>query len=245
MAVEDQITVDRVSRWYGTQCAVNNISFSTGRGEILGFLGPNGAGKSTTMQMICGVLAAGDGTITIAGNDIVEAPTLAKRHLGYLPERPPLYLDLTVDEYLLYCARLRRIDAAQLDAAISAIKQRCGLEDAGRRLIGNLSQGFRQRVGIAQATIHAPSFVILDEPTVGLDPNQIIEIRELIRELGQEHSVILSTHILPEVQGLCDRIIIINQGCIVLDSPVAEINNLEQTFVELTRPATTDAGAAA
>ena len=234
MIQQNLISVDQASRWFGARCAVDSISFNIGRGEILGFLGPNGAGKSTTMQMICGVLAASSGTITVSGHDIVEAPKQAKRCIGYLPERPPLYLDLTVNEYLEYCAGLRQVPAAGRREAIAGAQQRCGLEQAGNRLIGNLSQGFRQRVGIAQAVLHAPDIVILDEPTVGLDPNQIIGIRDLIRDLGREHSVILSTHILSEVQGLCDRVIIINHGSLVLDASMASITDLEQTFVSLT-----------
>lgn len=234
MIRETLITVNHVTRYFGKLCAVDDISFSVGRGEILGFLGPNGAGKSTSMQMICGVIAASSGNISIAGNDIVEAAEQAKRYIGYMPEQLPLYPDQTVDEYLQYCARLRRVPRDDIDAAVTEIKDRCGLNEVGHRLIGNLSQGFRQRTGIAQAIIHTPALVILDEPTTGLDPNQIVEIRELIRELGSDHSVILSTHILPEVQGLCDRVVIINRGKLVLDSPTHEIDNLEETFVALT-----------
>lgn len=234
MVRETLITVDQVTRHFGKHCAVADISFTVERGEVLGFLGPNGAGKSTTMHMICGVLATSSGSISIAGYDIVETPIQAKQYIGYLPEQPPLYIDQTVDEYLDYCARLRRVPKQNLAAAISNIKQRCGLEQVGNRLIGNLSKGYQQRTGIAQAIIHSPAVVVLDEPTAGLDPNQIVEIRELIRELGQDHSVILSTHILPEVQSVCDRVVIINQGKLVLDKPTQEIANLEETFVQLT-----------
>jgi len=211
------ISVDRVSRYYGDDCAVNDVSFTVHRGEVLGFLGPNGAGKSTTMQMICGVLSASAGQITVAGHDMFDSPRAAKQHIGFLPEQPPLYQDLNVDEYLCYAARLRGIKKAELNNAITYSKQRCGLEESGKRLIKNLSKGFQQRVGIAQAIIHSPAVVILDEPTSGLDPNQILEIRELISELGNDHSVILSTHILPEVQSVCDRVLIIHQGKLVLD----------------------------
>ncbi len=225
MNKEILISVDHVSRYYGNDCAVNDISFSVHRGEVLGFLGPNGAGKSSTMQMICGVLSASTGQITVAGHDMFESPKVAKKHLGFLPEKPPLYQDLNVDEYLCYAGLLRGIGKTELKEAVAYSKQRCGLAESGKRLINNLSKGFQQRVGIAQAIIHSPAVVILDEPTSGLDPNQILEIRELISELGNDHSVILSTHILPEVQSVCDRVLIINQGKLVLDE---RVDNLQQ-----------------
>ncbi len=224
MENEILISVQELSRFYGPQRAMENVSFNVHRGEILGFLGPNGAGKSTTMQVICGVLAANHGAVSIAGHDIHEAPRLAKQHIGFLPEQPPLYNDLTIDEYLHYAARLRGIRSAAVTAATAIAKQRCGLETSGARLIANLSKGYKQRVGIAQAIIHSPSVIILDEPTAGLDPIQIREIRALMRALGKDHSVILSTHILSEVQSLCDRVLIINQGRIVLDQPLAQID---------------------
>jgi gliding motility-associated transport system ATP-binding protein len=225
MNKENLISVDHVSRYYGNDCAVNDVSFSVHRGEVLGFLGPNGAGKSTTMEMICGVLSVSEGQITVAGHDMLESPRAAKQHIGFLPEQPPLYQDLNVDEYLGYAAQLRGISKAELNKAVEYSKQRCGLADTGKRLIKNLSKGFQQRVGLAQAIIHSPAIVILDEPTSGLDPNQILEIRELISELGNDHSVILSTHILPEVQSVCDRVLIINQGKLVLDE---SLHNLQQ-----------------
>jgi len=217
---ETLITVERVSRWYGRHLAVNDVSFSVRRGEVLGFLGPNGAGKTTTMRILCGVLAANSGRVTIAGHDIAEEPKAAKAHIGYLPEQPPLYPDLTVDQYLDYCARLRAVPRARRRSAIANSRERCGLADAGGRLIGNLSRGYQQRVGIAQAIVHSPAAVILDEPTIGLDPRQIVEIRELITELGDDHSVILSTHILSEVQTTCDRVLIINRGRLLLDQSI-------------------------
>ncbi len=223
MAQDSLITVEHLSRRYGEQVAVNDLSFSVARGEVLGFLGPNGAGKSTTMQMLTGNLAPGTGRITINGIDLLEQPREAKRHLGYLPEQPPLYRDLTVDEYLRLCARLHHIPRSRLGAAVDDAKGRCGLGEVGRRLIGHLSKGYQQRVGIAQAIIHNPAVVILDEPTVGLDPIQIREIRHLVRELGGEHSVILSTHILPEVQATCDRVQIIQRGQLVLSDSIAGI----------------------
>jgi ABC-2 type transport system ATP-binding protein len=194
---------------------VNNISFELAAGDILGFLGPNGAGKSTTMQMLSGNLAPSEGEIHINGIDLLDKPGAAKTALGYLPEVPPLYKEMSVDEYLRYCAVLRRIKKAGIKDAMALAKQRCGLAGVGQRLIGNLSKGFQQRVGIAQAILHNPAVVILDEPTVGLDPNQIRDIRSLIRELGETHGIILSTHILPEVQATCSRVQIIHRGRLV------------------------------
>lgn len=220
MNSETLVQVEHLYRYYGQLCAVNDISFEIGRGEVLGFLGPNGAGKSSTMQMISGNLAPGAGRILINGIDLLDDPIAAKAHLGYLPEQPPLYRELSVDEYLRFCARLNRIPRERVRLAVDEAKGRCGLGDVGGRLIGNLSKGFQQRVGIAQAIIHAPALVILDEPTVGLDPIQIREIRHLIRELGNDHSVILSTHILPEVQAVCDRVQIIHRGRLVFNDTI-------------------------
>ncbi len=220
MDTDTLIDVQHLTRYYSTHRAVHDLSFQVRRGEVLGFLGPNGAGKSTTMQMITGNLAPSEGRVLINGIDLLDEPLRAKAALGYLPEQPPLYRELTVDEYLTYCARLNRIPGARVRAAVETARERCGLSDVGRRLIGNLSKGYQQRVGIAQAIIHAPAVVILDEPTVGLDPIQIREIRSLIRELSAEHSVILSTHILPEVQATCDRVQIINQGELVLTDTI-------------------------
>ncbi len=225
------VQVNNLSRYYQTQRAVNQLSFSLHAGEVLGFLGPNGAGKSTTMQMITGNLAPSEGEISIAGFDLLDSPIEARHHIGYLPEHPPVYRESTVDEYLTYCARLHRINRQQVNSAVEQAKRKCGLLEVGARLIGNLSKGFQQRVGIAQAIIHNPSVVILDEPTVGLDPIQIREIRELIRGIGEEHSVILSTHILPEVQATCDRVQIIRNGELVYHSSIAALNDQhEQIF---------------
>jgi ABC-2 type transport system ATP-binding protein len=215
------VQVEHLFRYYGPLRALNDISFEVRRGEVLGFLGPNGAGKTTTMQIISGNLAPSAGSVRINGVDILDDPRTAKAELGYLPEQPPLYRELTVDEYLGYCARLNRIPREQQRSAVQRAKERCGLTGVGRRLIGNLSKGYQQRVGIAQAIIHSPAVVILDEPTVGLDPIQIREIRGLIRELGGDHSVILSTHILPEVQAVCDRVQIIHRGEMVLNDTIA------------------------
>lgn len=219
------ISVEQLYRYYGHHLAVEAISFELARGEVLGFLGPNGAGKSTTMQMISGNLAPSAGRIRISGIDLLDDPRRAKAEIGYLPEQPPLYRDLTVDEYLTYCARLHRIGAAQRPQAIARAAQRCGLDEVRKRLIGNLSKGFQQRVGIAQAILHNPAVVILDEPTVGLDPNQIRDIRRLIRELGENHGIILSTHILPEVQATCSRVQIIHHGRLVF---AESMHDLEQ-----------------
>lgn len=217
------INVEQLYRYYGHYLAVDAISFDLKQGEVLGFLGPNGAGKSSTMQMISGNLAPSAGRIRINGIDLLDDPKRAKAEIGYLPEQPPVYRDLTVDEYLGYCARLHRVGKTQRGAAVNRAKQRCGLASVGRRLIGNLSKGFQQRVGIAQAILHNPAVVILDEPTVGLDPNQIRDIRSLIRELGESHGIILSTHILPEVQATCTRVQIIHQGRLVFAESMQEL----------------------
>lgn len=209
------VHVEHLTRYYSMTCAVNDVSFDLAKGEVLGFLGPNGAGKSSTMQMITGNIAPSAGQICIEGIDLLDQPKRAKQEIGYLPEQPPVYRELTVDEYLYYCARLNRIPRSKIGTAVAMAKDRCGLGDVGRRLIGNLSKGYQQRAGIAQAIIHNPAVVILDEPTVGLDPIQIREIRALICELGKDHGIILSTHILPEVQATCNRVQIIHHGKLV------------------------------
>ncbi len=231
------IQVENLSRYYQNHRAISHLSFDLNAGEVLGFLGPNGAGKSTTMQVISGNLAPSEGQVSIAGHDILEAPREAKRQLGYLPEHPPVYRDASVDEYLRFCGRLHRIGRGTLPAAVDRVKQQCGLEEVGRRLIGNLSKGFQQRVGIAQAIIHDPPVVILDEPTVGLDPIQIREIRELIRSLGSERSVLLSTHILSEVQATCDRVQIIRAGKLIYNASSEALSHRRDTsmLLELSR----------
>jgi ABC-2 type transport system ATP-binding protein len=211
------IEAEGLSRHYGDLLAVDGVNLRLERGEVLGLLGPNGAGKSSTLQMLTGALAPSAGRVRVAGHDLDSAPLLARAALGFLPEQPPVYRELKVDEYLAYCARLRRVPAAEVGPAVARAKLRTGLEAVGHRLIGRLSKGFQQRVGIAQAIIHNPPVVILDEPTVGLDPIQQREIRGLVRELGRDHGVILSTHILPEVQAVCDRVMILHQGRVVLD----------------------------
>ena len=220
MQNEILVSVKNFSRDYGQFCAVDDISFELRRGQILGFLGPNGAGKSTTMQVIAGTLAPTEGEITIAGHDLIESPLKAKAALGYLPENPPLYQEMLVEEYLTFCGYLHRIPRPQLTHAVDRVLEQCSLGEVRHRLIANLSKGYQQRVGIAQAIIHTPSVVILDEPTIGLDPIQIQEIRELIRQLGQEHSVIVSTHILSEVQMICNHVQIIHEGKLVLNTTI-------------------------
>ncbi|NIM27365.1 MAG: ATP-binding cassette domain-containing protein [Gammaproteobacteria bacterium] len=239
MGERSLVEVANLHRRYGDVHAVQGLNFRLDRGEVLGFLGPNGAGKTTTMQMICGVLAPSEGAVHIGGVDLLEDPIAAKRQLGYLPEQPPLYRELTVDEYLRYCAQLHGLRNRDAAAAIEETKTRCGLEHVGRRLIGNLSKGYRQRVGIAQAILHRPPVVVLDEPTVGLDPIQIREIRELMSELGDDHGVILSTHILAEVQAVCDRVQILHEGRLVLDEDLAQLSKKQQprsTRVRMRRP---------
>ncbi len=206
------IKTEGLYRYYGDYCAVQNLGFELYPGEVLGLLGANGAGKSSTLRMIAGNLAPSVGNISLNGVDLQANPIAAKRALGYLPEVPPLYPELTVDEYLRYCLRLHQVTGSEINEAVAHAKGRCGLDDVGQRLIGNLSKGYQQRVGIAQAIAHDPMVVILDEPTVGLDPVQIREIRHLICDLGRECGVILSTHILPEVQAICDRVLILHQG---------------------------------
>ena len=215
------VSAQALSRSYGANRAVRDVSLELRRGEVLGLLGPNGAGKTTTMQMITGNLAPSGGQVQICGIDLIDRPIQAKSRIGYLPEVPPLYKELKVDEYLRLAGRLHKVKKAALGQAVERARQRCGLSDMGKRLIGSLSKGYQQRVGIAQAIIHDPDVIILDEPTVGLDPNQIREIRTLIRDLGRDHSVILSTHILPEVEAVCDRVQILHRGEVVFYDTIA------------------------
>ena len=226
-ATEITVSAQGLSRNFGAHTAVAGLSLELKRGEILGFLGPNGAGKTTTMQMLTGNLAPTAGAIRICGIDLFDEPTAAKARIGYLPETPPLYRELTVREYVDLAARLHRVPKATRGAAVGEALVGCGLADVAKKLIGTLSKGYQQRVGIAQAIVHRPDVVILDEPTVGLDPNQIREIRNLIRELGRERSVILSTHILPEVESVCDRVQILHHGATVFNDTITALNQFQ------------------
>lgn len=233
------LSAQHLSRAYSGSFAVHDVTLQLKQGEVLGLLGPNSAGKSTTMHMLTGNLAPNSGKIEICGIDLLDDPESAKAHLGYLPEIPPLYMDMTVDEFLVFVAQLHRIDKKIIVQAVERCKKKCGLTERGNQLIGTLSKGLQQRVGIAQAVIHEPDVIILDEPTVGLDPNQIREMRQLIRTLGLSSSIILSTHILSEVESLCDRVLIMNKGHIVFDQTLAQLQkkgtNLETVFTELTQ----------
>ena len=219
------VKITRLSHKYATSWAVRDINIEINRNGIVGLLGSNGAGKSTTMNILCGALKPTEGSVEINGVDLRKDPELAKRQIGFLPQNPPLYMDLTVDEYLIYCAALRRMDKATVPAALADAKDRCGITHFSQRLIRNLSGGYRQRVGIAQAIIHRPKLVVLDEPTNGLDPNQIIEVRALIKEIAADRAVIFSSHILSEVQVLCKEIKMIEGGRIVFADTMDAFNN--------------------
>jgi ABC-2 type transport system ATP-binding protein len=223
------VEANDLTRAYGGRAVVSDVNFNLNKGEVLGFLGPNGAGKSTTMKMLTGNLAPTAGTVKICGIDMIENPKEAKALIGYLPETPPLYRELTVDEMLALSARIHGIPRAKVKRAVDVAKERTGLTEMGKRLCENLSTGYQQRVGIAQAIIHHPMVVVLDEPTRGLDPIQIRDIRALIKELGGEHSVILSTHILPEVEMVCDRVQIIHQGKLVFSGEIDALKRNRQS----------------
>jgi ABC-2 type transport system ATP-binding protein len=214
------IEVQNLTKHYGPVTAVQDVSFKAERGEILGFLGPNGAGKTTTMRILTGYMPPTDGKAIVAGYDVLEQPIEAKRRTGYLPETPPLYPDMTVADYLMFCARIKGVPRPERATRVKATMDRTRIADVATRHCAKLSKGYRQRVGLAQALLHNPDVLILDEPTAGLDPKQIIETRRLIKELGGEHTVILSTHILPEVSQTCQRVVIINRGKVVaVDTP--------------------------
>lgn len=219
------LKVENLSHRYSVQWAIRDINFEITQNGVYGLLGSNGAGKSTTMNIICGVLKQTEGNVSIKGMDMRENPVEAKRHIGFLPQKPPLHTDLTVEEYLTYSARLRQISRAEEGKAVEEVLDRCGISHFKKRLIHNLSGGYQQRVGIAQAIIHRPDFVVLDEPTNGLDPNQILEIRHLIKSIAEECTVVLSTHILSEVQATCSHIRMIGQGTLVFSGTVDEFDN--------------------
>lgn len=222
------IQVEHLSKRFGTATAIDDVNFEVRKGEVLGFLGPNGAGKTTTMRILAGFFPPTAGRAVVAGFDVFERPLEAKRRVGYMPEQPPLYTEMTVNEFLRFVARIKGLPSDRIEERLGRVTEQCGLEDTGERLIKHLSKGYKQRVGLAQALIHEPEVLILDEPTVGLDPKQIIEVRDLIRGLGGDHTVILSTHILPEVSMTCERVVIINRGNIVaVDTPGNLTNQLQ------------------
>ena len=234
------IEVQHLTKRYGRVTAVDDVSFRVERGEILGFLGPNGAGKTTTMRILTGYMPATEGRATVAGFDVFDKPIEAKRRTGYLPETPPLYPDMTVREYLDFVARIKGIPSAERVSRVDAAMRRTHVDDMAGRHCGKLSKGYRQRVGLAQALLHNPEVLILDEPTAGLDPKQIIETRDLIRGLAGDHTIILSTHILPEVSQTCQRVVIINKGRVVaVDTPenlTARLRGAETMYVQVDAP---------
>ena len=224
MADDILLTAQGISRAYGPHPALCGIDLTLRRGEVLGLLGLNGAGKSTALQIVAGVMPPDAGRVAICGHDVIDKPRAAKRQLGFLPEVPPLHPDASVDEYLAFCARLHGLASGAVAEGVREAKRRCRLDDVGGRLIRNLSKGYRQRIGIAQAILHKPALLILDEPTSGLDPVQLAEVRALVRELGRDHSVIFSTHILSEVRAVCDRVAILHRGRIVCDQALASVD---------------------
>src|SRR5882672_5364518 len=230
------IEVRNLTKRYGDMIAIRDITFSVAKGEILGFLGPNGAGKTTTMRILTGFMPASSGTITVDGFDVFDQSFEVRKRIGYLPENPPLYLDMTVDSYLAFVARIKGVTRAALADATDRVLETCGLTDVRERLTGHLSKGFRQRVGLAQALIHDPPVLVLDEPTIGLDPRQIIEIRKLIRKLAGDRTVILSTHILPEVSQICEKVVILSAGRIALEERMETLLkqgvSLEDVFLQ-------------
>ena len=217
------IEVSNLTKDYGATLAIDRLNFSVKKGEVVGFLGPNGAGKTTTMKIITGSMAPSTGEVRVAGFDVFENPVEVKRHIGYLPETPPLYPDMIVKDYLSFVARLKGVARTQVKSHVEKAIEQTNLKEVHKRVIQNLSKGFRQRVGIAQALVSDPELLILDEPTVGLDPRQMIEIRALIQQLRGHHTIILSTHILPEVQAVCERVIIINRGRIVAEDTLSQL----------------------
>ena len=228
------IEVRNLSKRYGDLVAVDRVSFTAQKGEIVGFLGPNGAGKTTTMRIITGFIPPTSGTVTVEGFDILEQAHEVRKRTGYLPENPPLYADMTVVSYLEFVGRIKGVSRSALPEAVDRAVRRCGLTEVRRRVLGHLSKGFRQRVGLAQALIHEPSVLILDEPTIGLDPRQIREIRSLVKELAAERTVILSTHILQEVVQICQKVVIISDGRVVVEDEIENLTRempLEEVFM--------------
>jgi ABC-2 type transport system ATP-binding protein len=218
------IEINNLVKHYGTKKAVNDISFTVNDGEVLGFLGPNGAGKTTTMNIITGYLSSTSGTVKVNGHDILEEPELAKKDIGYLPEQPPLYNDMTVIEFLNFMCDLKKVRKADRKPMLSEIMDMVKISSVSDRLIGNLSKGYKQRVGIAQALIGDPKILILDEPTVGLDPGQVIEIRKLVKSLSKNHSIVISSHILSEIQAVCDRVVILNHGKVAAIDTIPDLS---------------------
>jgi ABC-2 type transport system ATP-binding protein len=219
------ITVKELTKRYARTTAVDRISFEVEKGQIVGFLGPNGAGKTTTMRILTCFLPPTSGTASVAGFDVLEQPLEVKKRIGYLPEMPPLYVEMRTDEYLTFVGKLKGLSGSELRQRVETVCERCAIADVKKKLLGKLSKGYRQRVGLAQAIIHNPEVLILDEPTAGLDPKQINETRELIRSLAGDHTIILSTHILPEVEQTCQRVIIINKGKLVATDSVSNLQN--------------------
>ncbi len=229
------IEVKKLSKNYGDYKAVDQVSFTATKGQIVGFLGPNGAGKTTTIRMLSTYMPPSSGTALVAGFDVLTEACQVRRRIGYLPENPPLYGEMTVGEYLRFVGEIKGVPRAQLKSQIANVMERCFITDVRNKLCQHLSRGYRQRVGLAQAIIHDPEVIILDEPTSGLDPKQIIEIRQLIKSLGQDRTVLLSTHILPEVSMVCNKVVIVNRGRIVFESLIADLTrdkSLEQIFLE-------------
>jgi len=228
------IEVRDLSKRYGDLLAIDRVSFTAQKGEIVGFLGPNGAGKTTTMRIITGFLPATSGTVKVEGFDIFDDAHEVRKRIGYLPENPPLYSDMTVTSYLEFVGRIKGLTRAALPEAVDRVVRRCGLTEVTRRVLGHLSKGFRQRVGLAQALVHEPSVLVLDEPTIGLDPRQIRDIRSLITELAGQRTVILSTHILQEVVQICQKVVIINEGHVVVEDQIEHLTRdmpLEEVFM--------------
>jgi ABC-2 type transport system ATP-binding protein len=233
--MSSMVEVSHLTKYYGDFRAIEDVSFSANKSEVLGFLGPNGAGKTTTMRIITGFMPASQGAVVVDGIDVFQEPLAAKKRIGYLPENPPVYPDMTVASYLRFAGRIKGISRSRIQSSLERVLEMCFLTGVASRLIRTLSKGYRQRVGLAQALVHDPQVLILDEPTIGLDPKQIIEIRTLIKGLSADRTVILSTHILPEVSQICDKVVIINEGRVVVEQKLGELTQgktLEQVFLQ-------------